>query len=91
MTLRRQRLCGRDKLIEISYNRRETVLNTWDSPNNNIKPMKIMDDDELLKQLEDCDTSGNDSNCFLPINNSEDIYSDFESDNDFILNIGRKN
>jgi hypothetical protein len=49
--------------------------------------MKIMDDDELLKQLEDCDTSGNDSNCFLPVNNYDDISSD--SDN-VILNIGKK-
>ena len=81
----------KNKLIEISYNRRETILNTWDNPNNTIKPMKIMDDDELLKQLEDCDTLGNDYNCFLPINNSEDSLSDSESDNDFILNIGRKN
>jgi len=81
----------KNKLIEISYNRRDTVLNTWDNPNNNIQPSKIMDDDELLKQLEDCDTSGNDSNCFLPINNSDDTSSDSESDNDFILNIGRKN
>jgi len=81
----------KNKLIEISYNRRDTVLNTWDNPNNNIKPNLKLDDDELLKQLEDCDTSGNDSNCFLPINNSEDISSDSESDNDFILNIGRKN
>ena len=77
----------KNKLIEISYNRRETVLNTWDNPNNNIKPNLKLDDDELLKQLEDCDTSGNDSNCFLPINNSEDIYSlsDTESDNNFLL------
>jgi len=81
----------KNKLIEISYNRRETVLNTWDNPNNNIQPSKIMDDDELLKQLEDCDTSGNDSNCFLPINNSEDSLSDSDSDTDFILKIGRKN
>jgi hypothetical protein len=81
----------KNKLIEISYNRRETVLNTWDNPNNNIKANLKLDDDELLKQLEDCDTSGNDSNCFLPINNSEDSLSDYESDNDFILNIGRKN
>ena len=81
----------KNKLIEISYNRRDTVLNTWDNPNNNIKPNLKLDDDELLKQLEDCDTSGNDSNCFLPINNSENSLSDSESDNDFILNIGRKN
>jgi len=81
----------KNKLIEISYNRRDTVLNTWDNPNNNIKPNLKLDDDELLKQLEDCDTSGNDSNCFLLINNSDDISSDYESDNDFILNIGRKN
>lgn len=81
----------KNKLIEISYNRRDTVLNTWDNPNNNIKPNLKLDDYELLKQLEDCDTSGNDSNCFLPINNSDDISSDSESDNDFILNIGRKN
>ena len=80
----------KNKLIEISYNRRDTVLNTWDNPNNNIKPNLKLDDDELLKQLEDCDTSGNDSNCFLPINNSEDSLSDSESDNDFILNIGKK-
>jgi len=79
----------KNKLIEISYNRRETVLNTWDNPNNNIKPNLNLDDDELLKQLEDCDTSGNDSNCFLPINNYEDSLS--ESENDYILNIGRKN
>jgi hypothetical protein len=79
-----------NKLIEISYNSRDTVLNTWDNPNNNIQPMKILDDDELLKQLEDCDTSGNNSNCFLPINNSEDSSSDSESNNDFILNIDRK-
>ena len=59
------------------------VLNTWD--NNNIKSNLKLDDDELLKQLENCDTSGNDSNCFLPINNSEDSLS--ESDNDFILNM----
>ena len=64
------------------------VLNTWDNPNNNIKSNLKLDDDELLKQLENCDTSGNDSKCFLPINNSEDSLS--ESDNDFILNIGRK-
>jgi len=80
----------KNKLIEISYNRRDTVLNTWDNPNNNIKPNLKLDDDELLKQLEDCDTSGNDSNCFLPINNSEDSLSDYEYDNDFILKIGRK-
>jgi hypothetical protein len=80
----------KNKLIEISYNSRDTVLNTWDNPNNNIKPMKIKDDDELLKQLEDCDTSGNDSNCFLPINNYDDSLSDSESDNDFILNINMK-
>ena len=41
--------------------------------------MKILDD-ELLKQLEDCDTSGNNSNCFLPINNSDDSLSDCEDD-----------
>lgn len=81
----------KNKLIEISYNRRDTVLNTWDNPNNNIQPSKIMDDDELLKQLEDCDTSENDSNCFLPINNSEDSLSESDSDTDFILKIGRKN
>ena len=80
----------KNKLIEISYNRRETVLNTWDNPNNNIKPNLKLNDDELLKQLEDCDTSDNDSNCFLPINNSDYSSSDSESDNDFILNIGRK-
>ena len=79
----------KNKLIEISYNSRDKVLNTWDNPNNNIKPMKIPDDDELLKQLQDCDTSGND-NCFFPINNYDDN-SESESDNDFILNIGRKN
>ena len=81
----------KNKLIEISYNCRDIVLNTWDNPNNNIKPNFKLDDDELLKQLEDCDTSRNDSNCFLPINNSDDISSDSESDNDFILNISRKN
>ena len=80
----------KNKLIEISYNRRETVLNTRDNPNNNIKPNLKLNDDELLKQLEDCDTSDNDSNCFLPINNSDYSSSDSESDNDFILNIGRK-
>jgi hypothetical protein len=80
----------KNKLIEISYNRRETVLNTWDNPNNNIQPSKIMDDDELLKQLEDCDTSGNDSNCFLPINNSEDSLSESDSDTDYILKFTRK-
>ena len=74
----------KNKLIEISYNRRETVLNTWDNPNNNIKPMKILDDDELLKQLEDCDTSCNNSNCFIPINKFYEDYSD-ESDNDIII------
>ena len=79
----------KNKLIEISYNRRETVLNTWDNPNNNIKPNLKLDDDELLKQLEDCDTSGNDSNCFLPINNYDDL-SDSESDDDFILKNKKK-
>ena len=82
----------KNKLIEISYNRRVTVLNTWDNPNNNIQPSKIIDDDELLKQLEDCDTSGNDnnSNCFLPINNSEDSLSESDSDTDYILKFTRK-
>ncbi len=63
-----------NKLIEISYNPRETVLNTWDDPNNNIRPMKILDDDELLKQLKDCDTSGNNSNRVIPIINIDDDY-----------------
>jgi hypothetical protein len=77
----------KNKLIEISYNSRDTVLNTWDNPNNNIKPMKIFDDDELLKQLEDCDTSGNNSNCFIPINNIDDDLTD--SDSEFISKISR--
>ena len=77
----------KNKLIEISYNRRETVLNTWDNPNNNIKPNLNLDDDELLKQLENCDTSGNDdnSNCFLPINNSDDSDSESDSETDYRL------
>jgi hypothetical protein len=80
----------KNKLIDISYNNREIVLNTWDNPNNNIQSMKIPDDDELLKQLEDCDTSGNDSNCFLPINNSDDSLSESETDTDYILKFTRK-
>jgi hypothetical protein len=55
--------------------------------------MKIPDDDELLKQLQDCDTSGNHSNCFFPINNydhNSDCNSDSDSDNDFIFNINKK-
>ena len=39
--------------LKISYNRRDTVLNTWNNPNNNIKPNLKLDGDELLKQLED--------------------------------------
>ena len=41
----------KNKLINISYYRRETVLNTWDNPNNIKSKLKL--DDELLKQLED--------------------------------------
>jgi hypothetical protein len=54
--------------------------------------MKIPNDDELLKQLEDCDTSGNDnnSNCFLPINNYEDSLSESDSDTDYILKFNSK-
>lgn len=39
----------KNKLIEISYNHRDTVLNTWENSNNNIKPNLKLDDNELLK------------------------------------------
>lgn len=39
----------KNKLIEISYNHRDTVLNTWENSNNNIKSNLKLDDNELLK------------------------------------------
>ena len=47
----------KNKLIEISYNCRHTVLNTWDNPNHSIKPNNIIDDNELLKEIQKYDTS----------------------------------
>jgi len=48
-----------NKLIEISYNRRETVLNTWDDKKNTIKPNLKLSDEEILKQIKNCDTGAN--------------------------------
>jgi hypothetical protein len=72
----------KNKLIDISYNHRDTVLNTWDNPNNNIKSIKNME----YKELTDFNTyNDDDSNCFLPINNSEDSESESDSETDYRL------
>jgi hypothetical protein len=71
-----------NKLIEISYNRRETVLNTWDDKKNTIKPNLKLSDEEILKQIKNCDTSvdNNKNKYFSAIPNYDDSDSDINSD-----------
>lgn len=52
----------KNKLIELSYNKRDTVLNTWNNPNNKISGKIIMDDEltkKYLEELANCDTGQN--------------------------------
>ncbi len=67
----------KNKLIEISYNCRHTVLNTWDNPNHNIKPNNIIDDNELLKEIQKYDTS-----CDTKYNSESELNTDSNSDSD---------
>jgi hypothetical protein len=81
----------KNKLVEISYNFRSVVLNTWNNPNNIIKSNNKNNDVEIIKKLSEYDTSNNlcddtfndISNYFISLNssviNTED--SDTESDN----------
>ena len=73
----------KNKLIEISYNRRTTVLNTWNNPNNIIKPnIKNTDDEDekIIKELSEYNTKDDIQNYFIQI---EDNFEEYDSDSDF--------
>jgi len=49
----------KNKLIEISYNCKNTVLNTWNNPDNKVEGKQskfAKTDEEILKELAECDT-----------------------------------
>ena len=70
----------KNKLIEISYNCRYTVLNTWDNPNHSIKPNNIIDDNEILKEIQKCDTSCDTKYNLYNSKSESEIESDSESE-----------
>jgi hypothetical protein len=72
----------KNKLIELSYNKREIVLNTWNNPNHKTTG-SLEDNDKLLtkylEELANCDTGKNDNNL---INNNKDYETDSETSTD---------
>ena len=49
----------KNKLVEISYNCKNTVLNTWNNPENKVEGKQskfAKTDEEILKELAECDT-----------------------------------
>ena len=82
----------KNKLIEISYNCRHTVLNTWDNPNpnpnHNIKPNNIIDDNKLLKEIQKYDTSCDTK--YNLYNSESELNTDSNSDSEFISLFSKK-
>lgn len=76
----------KNKLIEVSYNNRETVLNTWNNPNYQTVGKIINDaklEDKYLKELSCCDTGkktskygpGSDTNSESDTDTESEIYN----------------
>jgi len=73
----------KNKLIEISYNRRATVLNTWNNPTNIIKPnIKNNDeeDEKMIKELSEYNTKDDTLNYFMTMNDNLEEYNSDTSD-----------
>jgi hypothetical protein len=75
----------KNKLIEISYNLRATVLNTWNNPKNIIKPnIKNTDDEDekIIKELSEYNTQDESLNYFIMMKDNLEEYNSESEDSE---------